>query len=309
MKLLVVAGHGKLKSGTMDNGSSGNGYNEAERVRALANRMKALGGNSVILGDQSKKWLDYKLYDTVNKSTFDCAIELHMDSAGASAKGGHVIIKTGFKADIYDKALENFIKGYFPGRYTTLDARNDLGAIKACASRGINFRLLEVCFITNNDDITKFNSNIDTVAKGILSAFGISATPTAAAPTSGFRYQGHVQDIGWQNYVPAGGTAGVTGQAKRLEAIRIDPYGMEIYAKAHIQGKGWVDYGKITKDTVIGTVGQSNRLECLLLKGNIEYRVHVQGAGWTAWTKADGVATLGTVGQALRIEAIQIRKA
>lgn len=178
MRLLVVAGHGKLKTGTMDNGASGSGYNEAERVRTLANRMKALAPDSVVLGDQSKKWLDYGLYNSVNKSTFDCAIELHMDSASASAKGGHVIIKSGFSADSYDKALETFIKGYFPGRSSTLVGRSDLGVVNTCASRGINFRLLEVCFISNSSDISKFNSNIDAVAKGILAAFGIGTTTT-----------------------------------------------------------------------------------------------------------------------------------
>ncbi|KAK9680579.1 N-acetylmuramoyl-L-alanine amidase [Popillia japonica] len=169
----------------MDNGASGSGYNEAERVRTLANRMKALGGSSVILGDQSKKWLDYGLYNSVDKSTFDCAIELHMDSASASAKGGHVIIKSGFSADKYDKALETFIKGYFPGRSNTLVGRSDLGVVNACANRGINFRLLEVCFISNSSDISKFNSNVDAVAKGILAAFGISASSTTTTTTEG----------------------------------------------------------------------------------------------------------------------------
>ena len=92
-----------------------------------------------------------------------------------------------------------------------------------------------------------------------------------------------------------------------MEALRINPYGKTIKAKAHIQSKGWVDYGEITKDTIIGTVGEKKRIECLCFEGDFEYRVHIQGSGWTDWTKADGVATLGTVGQELRIEAIQFR--
>jgi len=457
MKLLVVAGHGKKSSGVMDNGAGGSGYNEAERVRTLANRMKALAPDSVVLGDQSKKWIDYGLYNTVNKSTFDCAIELHMDSSSsASAKGGHVIIKSGYSADKYDKALESFIKGYFPGRSSTLVGRSDLGAVNSCANRGINFRLLETCFISNTSDIAKFNSNVDAVAKGILAAFGIgissgstTATTAPADPdgniksggvsqttkdqtgkvllsthmrdigwgawvadgnlagstgqnrrieaikikpvkqmdvtvhikdisdkkysnitnstvigtvgekkrleaimiessdtiytyrvhqkdigwsawvtngqwagtkgkskqieaielkVAGVVYQAHVQSTGWSAWVADGETAGTTNQSKRVEAIRINPLGMEIEASAHMQDDGWKDYGKITKDTIIGTTGKSARLECLRLKGNIEYRVHIQGTGWTAWTKADGVATMGTIGQSLRVEAIEIRK-
>ena len=122
-----------------------------------------------------------------------------------------------------------------------------------------------------------------------------------------FKARGHVQDTGWQGWQPDGEIIGTTGKGKRLEALQIDPRGLTIQAKAHLQDDGWVDYGTITKSTVIGSVGQKKRLECLCFKGAFEYRVHIQGSGWTDWTKADGIATLGTVGQALRIEAIQFR--
>lgn len=122
---------------------------------------------------------------------------------------------------------------------------------------------------------------------------------------SGLLYQAHVEGIGWQGWVQNGQTAGTTGQSKRVEAIQIDARG-ETYAKAHVQDIGWVDYGKITKDTVIGTTGQAKRLECLCLKGNFKYRVHIANVGWSTWTNADGICTLGSVGQDLSIEAIQM---
>ena len=119
--------------------------------------------------------------------------------------------------------------------------------------------------------------------------------------------QAHVQSKGWLDMVPDGVICGSTGSGKRLEAFKINPLGKEVSAKVHIQSYGWKDYGVITKDTVIGTVGESKRIECICLKGDFEYRVHIQGSGWTDWTKADGIATLGTVGEELRIEAIEIR--
>ena len=118
-------------------------------------------------------------------------------------------------------------------------------------------------------------------------------------------YRGHIQDYGWQNWVYDGSMAGTTSQSKRLEAIQID-YDKDVYAKAHIENKGWVDYGKINKDTIIGTTGEGLRLECLCLKGNFKYRVHIENSGWSCWTNADGIATLGSIGQKLRIEAIEI---
>ena len=125
-------------------------------------------------------------------------------------------------------------------------------------------------------------------------------------PTYKIKYRAHCQNKNWMLWVGDGETAGTTYQALRLEAIQIDAP-CEVYAKAHIQNKNWIDYGKITKDTIIGTVGEALRLECLCLKGNFDYRVYMQNTGWTSWTYADGICTLGSVGQALRIEAIQIK--
>jgi N-acetylmuramoyl-L-alanine amidase len=118
-------------------------------------------------------------------------------------------------------------------------------------------------------------------------------------------YQTHIEDIGWQNEVGNGQIAGTVGKNKELEALKIRA-NFDVEASAHISNIGWVDYGKINKDTIIGTVGQHKAIECLKLKGNFRYRVHIQNYGWSAWTKADGISTLGTTGQALHLEAIQI---
>lgn len=121
---------------------------------------------------------------------------------------------------------------------------------------------------------------------------------------SKLKYRAYLQKIGWQEWKSSGEIAGTTGEQRRLEAIQIDYEDVE--AKAHIQKDGWVDYGKINKDTIIGTTGQQKRLECLCLKGKFKYRVHIEKSGWTCYTDADGICTLGSVGQGLRIEAIEI---
>lgn len=121
------------------------------------------------------------------------------------------------------------------------------------------------------------------------------------------KYRAHVENKGWLPWVTDGQTAGTTGKALRLEAIQIDT-SISIEAKAHIQNVGWKNYGKINKNTIIGTTGQSKAIECICLKGKVKYRVHIRNYGWTPWTDADGISTLGTVGQNLPIEAIQIKK-
>lgn len=120
-------------------------------------------------------------------------------------------------------------------------------------------------------------------------------------------YKAHIEQDGWTNWKYDGEYAGTQHQSKRLEAIQID-FDKDVYAKAHIQDKGWIDYGKINKDTIIGTTGESKRLECLCLKGDFQYRVYMQDTGYSCWTKADGICTLGSVGESLRIEGIEIKR-
>lgn len=442
--LFVIAGHG-----AGDSGAVGNGYTEAERVRALANRIKKLGGNDVTLGDASRNWYADKGISSLNIPKDWCIIELHMDSASASASGGHVIIKSGYTADAYDTALANFIGGILPGRAQLIVGRSNLANPNRAAAKGYNYRLVEFGFITNATDVSIFNNRMDDIARGVLSAFRIGSA-SVSEPVDGnirsggvsqsnknnfgdvsyrvhmrgngwgawqcdgemagstgqnrrieaicldgdgkadvtvhikdtgdkeykgvtkqtvcgtigegkrieaikivgtdcyYMYRVHQKNIGWSEWANNGEFAGtegkglqleaveikkamfsvnahvqnkgwigeraaenvigITGHALRLEAFKINPYGKEIKVKAHLQTDGWVDYGTITKDTIIGTVGESKRIECLCFSGDFDYRVHVQGSGWTDWTKADGVSTLGTVGQELRIEAIQFRE-
>ena len=105
-----------------------------------------------------------------------------MDSSeNSSAKGGHVIINGQFKADEYDNALANMISTMFPGRSQTIVGRTDLANVNRSASMGYNYRLMECGFISNAEDVQKFNSRMDELAKGILNCFGIgekAETPT-----------------------------------------------------------------------------------------------------------------------------------
>lgn len=171
--LFVIAGHG-----AGDPGAIGYGYTEAERVRALAGRLSALGGGNVTIGDTSRDWYRSGLINTLNIPKDWCVLELHMDSAGASARGGHVIIKQGYSPDSCDNALANFIGSFMPGRANLIVGRNNLANVNRAANRGINYRLLECGFITNAGDITTFNTKMDELARGILSAFGISSSPS-----------------------------------------------------------------------------------------------------------------------------------
>lgn len=133
-------------------------------------------------------------------------------------------------------------------------------------------------------------------------------------------YQAHVQDIGWQDVVSDGMTAGTTGRAKRVEALKINllardgsPFENDsISVQAHVSGIGW-DVQPVGNGQVSGTVGQSRAIEAikLTLSSNLSdtydiwYRVHSANVGWLGWTSNGEPA--GTQGYAYPIEAIQIK--
>ena len=133
-------------------------------------------------------------------------------------------------------------------------------------------------------------------------------------------YQTHVQDIGWQAPVSNGMTAGTTGRAKRVEALKINllsqdgtPLGNDsISVQSRISGIGW-EPQPVGNGQTSGTVGQSRAIEAikLSLSGGLSdsydiwYRVHSANVGWLGW--ASNGEPAGTQGYAYQIEAIQIK--
>ena len=303
--LFVIAGHG-----AGDPGACANGFSEAERVRALATRIKALGGEHVTLGDFNRDYYADNGISSLDIPADWQITELHMDSAAAGAKGGHVIIKAGFDPDQYDNALASFIGGILPGRSNLIVGRDDLANPDRAAARGYSYRLVEVGFITNTGDLAIFNNRMDDIARGILEAFGIKGTTELPKPKTPLWYQAHVSGKGWMDAVN-GGIAGTVGQNRALEAIKIDmrKLNFKIKARAHIQNIGLKDFGYIKHDTVIGTTGKGLQMEAIELiteglKGKkLQIRVHIQDIGWTRWTSG----MIGTIGMNKKIEAIELR--
>lgn len=139
---------------------------------------------------------------------------------------------------------------------------------------------------------------------------GVNPPP---APIGHTAYSAHVEGIGWMPTVSDGATSGTTGQARRLEALRLSASSTDVAGgirwRGHVQNVGWESW---TTTNQIGSVGRSLRLEAfeisltdeLSQRFSIRYRAHVQGVGWQSW-RSDR-QTAGTVGQSLRIEAVQI---
>ena len=84
--LFIIAGHG-----AGDCGAIGYGYTEAERVRALASRLSALGGGNVTVADMNRNWYADNGIMSLNIPSDWQILELHMDSNVPSVKGGHAV--------------------------------------------------------------------------------------------------------------------------------------------------------------------------------------------------------------------------
>ena len=204
--IFIIAGHGDG-----DPGASGNGYKEYERVRALAKKIKAYGGDNVTVGDTSRDWYKDNLISSLNISKDWQIVELHMDGASASsARGGHVIINSGYDPDKYDKALAEFISDILPGRSSTIVKRSDLANPKRAAAKGYPYRLLECGFITNAQDVKIFNGQMDDIAKGILSAFDIKASGSAAGTSKP------------EESKPVASTSKPAASASKAEQLKVD---------------------------------------------------------------------------------------
>ena len=142
---------------------------------------------------------------------------------------------------------------------------------------------------------------------------GSTDTPSRQAL---LKYSTHVQSYGWRGWSFDGEQSGTTGQAKRLEAIRIDfansEYAGSLRYKTHVQTYGW-DEDWTEGGQIAGTTGQSKRLEAIQIEltdemaeqYDIYYRVHSQTYGWLDWAKNGEPA--GTEGLAKRLEAIEIK--
>ena len=90
------------------------------------------------------------------------------------------------------------------------------------------------------------------------------------------KYQAHVQDIGWMDITSNNNQAGVTGQSKAIEAIRIyleamDGYSIE-YRTYINDGTGWQDW--VRDGAISGTTGQRKKIGAIQIRVNIDAYPH-----------------------------------
>ena len=150
--------------------------------------------------------------------------------------------------------------------------------------------------------------------------FDVKNKETYTEDYARINYTTHVQNVGWQEYVKNGEMAGTSGQALRLEGIKIKVDGNiegSIAYATHVQNIGWQEevINEINNEEPLmsGTSGKGLRLEAIKIrltdeleeKYDIYYRVHAENVGWLGWAKNGEEA--GTAGYGFRLEGIEIK--
>ena len=175
---LFVMGHG-----VNDPGASYNGVNERDftrgelmphlqrwAARLTRNRITFYNTAADMYQDSQRMQGAYTI-----SSSFSSVSEFHLDSGviGVST-GGHVIAHcNGNSLTAQNYAIANVIRNYV-GLWGSvqntggINLRADLLNMNVLQSRGIPYRLAELGFITNTNDVANIRNNIDMIAKGIV---------------------------------------------------------------------------------------------------------------------------------------------
>lgn len=189
---------------------------------------------------------------------------------------------------------------------TNTSIKNDVANTTLENSNVITNKKVSENIITQN--ITT-NENKDNTISDKDTTVTVQATNTNKPNV---KYSVHVQNKGWINNKKDSETAGSTGEALRLEAIKLNVgelNNVSIKYQVHVQNIGWQSWK--ANGELAGTEGRSLRLEAIKIvldsseEYSVMYRTHVQNIGWQEW-KSDGDIS-GTEGKGLRLEAIQIK--
>lgn len=177
---------------------------------------------------------------------------------------------------------------------------------------------------SSNNNVAKVDStgkvtaiNTGTAVITVKTSNGKTATcrVTVVSKAISVGYATHIQNVGWQIDKYDGEMSGTSGEAKRLEAIKIYvlnnmDYSGGIEYQTHIQNVGWQSWK--TNGEISGTSGEAKRLEAIRIRltgklseyYDVYYRVHAQNNGWLDWAKNGESA--GTAGYGYRLEGIEI---
>ena len=196
----VFAGHGDG-----DSGAVGNGYKEHEQALILTNKVAKLLTDSGLKVQTGYNNYNKKL-TSGNTYKYKFGYSIHLNAATAAANGCEVYVPCGEKyLNVESNILDELAKLGFTNRgiksrdYNTGNYINRTNGkavsgtdyykeIRDAWNNKVSLSLLEVCFISNANDMKLFTSKIDDIAyiiaKEIGKACGVTVTKPVATPAT-----------------------------------------------------------------------------------------------------------------------------
>ncbi len=175
MRILLIAGHGDG-----DCGAVGNGYKEADLTREVASLLKAelSGYADVTIADTNKNWYKYIIQqgNKFNFTPFHYVLEIHFNSSDKkSANGTEIYVTSAEKSEVVE---QNIVKGIRDIGFFNRGVKiKNFSLIWHIKNKGVSSALLELCFISNENDMklyqNKKNEIVKAIAKGIADGFGL----------------------------------------------------------------------------------------------------------------------------------------
>ncbi len=209
MRVLLIAGHGDG-----DPGAVRNGYKEADLTRELIPLLQksliALGIQADVYNMQKSMCKYLRDGGGYNFKTYDYVLEVHFNSAEGTAEDGkntgtEIYVHTTEKVVSAEEGiLEEMKKLGFKIR--GVKSKSDLLVMNYCkGNQRVSYALLEVCFISDLDDLKLYLPNkskiADAIARGIAKGYGISeGTSVGKAEADKRIYKVNASDIEYIGY-------------------------------------------------------------------------------------------------------------
>lgn len=181
MKVLIVAGHGGTREDgkLLDNGACSPFGKEAEKTRTFCSKLATLVPNCELY-DINKNLYEELRTNRFNPTKFrnyDYILEVHFNAFRPDIEGNRETMGTEILVSSYEKELtiaENIVNAVAKNGFKNrgIKFRNDLQNINIGYRNGVNYGMLEICFIDDKDDMEVYAERFSHILEDVAKALG-----------------------------------------------------------------------------------------------------------------------------------------